>query len=164
MRTQAYKNSGQEAWRTPPWLFERLHAEFDFQVDAAAARGNALCGAAFSRNGFDGTEFSSWRRAMNVNYVRFFLNPPFNNIPPFLACAAAAGDRGATVVCLLPARVEVAWMHDPVYPRARELRFIRGRVRYYWSSREGRPNFASMVVVFGPRPRRGPIQVSTIVR
>lgn len=32
-----------DLWRTPPALFASLDAEFCFQLDAAAARHNALC-------------------------------------------------------------------------------------------------------------------------
>lgn len=158
------KNAGHDDWRTPPWLFRYLDTEFKFDVDAAASRKNSLCRATFTKNKHSALKTASWSYALMRGYRQFFMNPPFNNIAPFLHMALAGSLRGATVVCLLPARVEVAWAHGIVYSHAREIRFIRGRVRYYHSSRQGRPNFPSMIVVFGPGVRRGPLKIKTIER
>lgn len=157
------KNAGHQSWRTPPWLFRKLDAEFHFQVDAAAVRENALC-KMWIPPGDDARAGIAWRYYLSKNRRRFFMNPPFNEIQPFLSAALHAAWHGATVVCLLPARVEVAWAHEIIYPYAREVRFIRGRVRYYHSARQGRPNFPSMIVVLGPGVRRGPLRVQTMER
>lgn len=157
------KNAGHQDWRTPPWLYQRLHDRYDFQVDAAATLYNALCPKHISPT-MDATNRRTWQAWVRRGYTRYFLNPPFNDIAPFLVPACDAGYQGAIVVCLLPARVEVEWAHDIVYPYAHEITFVRGRVRYYRSIRNGKPNFPSMVVRFGPGPRKGPIILSTIAR
>jgi site-specific DNA-methyltransferase (adenine-specific) len=56
------------------------------------------------------------------------------------------GDLGKTVVFLLPARTDTRWFHDFVLPRAAEIRFIRGRLKF-GGSKNAAP-FPSMVVVF----------------
>lgn len=157
------KNAGHNDWRTPPWLWRRLDTDYGFEVDAAARPDNTLC-RLFISPAMDATTAAPWDRYLEQGRRQFFLNPPFNNIEPFLARAWEAANRGARVVCLLPARVEVTWAHEIVYPFAHEIFFVKGRVRYYHGSRNGKPNFPSMVVVFGPGIRRGPIRLRTIER
>ena len=51
-----------------------------------------------------------------------------------------------TAVFLLPARVDTKWFHDLVLPHAREIRFIRGRLKFVGA--EHPAPFPSMIVVF----------------
>lgn len=55
--------------------------------------------------------------------------------------------KGATVVCLLPARTDTSWWHEHVM-KAREIRFVRGRLKF-GDAKSGAP-FPSAVVVFAP--------------
>lgn len=41
VRIGGEQEKGRSDWETPPWLFDRLHREFRFDVDAAASAGNA---------------------------------------------------------------------------------------------------------------------------
>jgi site-specific DNA-methyltransferase (adenine-specific) len=47
---------------------------------------------------------------------------------------------------LIPARTDTSYFHDYIYGKAREIRFIRGRLHFN-ESPQGAP-FPSMVVVF----------------
>lgn len=160
------RTTGVQDWRTPSWLWRLLNTEFQFTVDAAASSTNKLCHAYFGPD----HPLKRCRDATAVWWTKaygkgpYYLNPPFQNIAPFLQMALHAGNCGATVVCLLPARVDVGWAHEIVYPYAREVRFVRGRVRYYHSAQNGRPNFPSMVVVFGPGLPKERLKVETIER
>ena len=51
--------------------------------------------------------------------------------------------RGATVVCLIPARTDTAYWHD--YCFKGEVRFLRGRLSF---SNKGTAPFPSAVVIF----------------
>lgn len=48
---------------------------------------------------------------------------------------------------LIPARTDTRWFHDIVLPKAREVRFIRGRLKF--GDAVSAAPFPSMVVVFG---------------
>lgn len=146
------RTTGAQEWRTPHWLWRYLNSQYAFCVDAAATRRSRLVPTYFGPDHRD----RELRDATLLEWVKiygrgpYFLNPPFQNIMPFLQRAAEASMCGAIVVCLLPARTDVLWFHEVVLPYAREVRFVKGRVRYYYSTTTGKPNFPSMVVVFGP--------------
>jgi len=65
-----------------------------------------------------------------------------------LARGYESSRAGATVVMLLPARMDTAWFHDYIYGRG-EIRFLRGRVKFGngGKDRNSAP-FPSMIVVF----------------
>ena len=57
------------------------------------------------------------------------MNPPFGReMKKWVKKAHDEWEKGATVVCLLPARTNTAWWHDWVMKG--EVRFIRGEVAF----------------------------------
>ena len=57
--------------------------------------------------------------------------------------------KGATVVCLLPARTDTRWFHEYIYSKVdirEDVRFLRGRLRFGGANNSA--PFPSMVVVF----------------
>ena len=42
--------SSSTEWRTPKWLFDKLHEEFLFQMDVCASPHNAMCGSYFDKD------------------------------------------------------------------------------------------------------------------
>lgn len=76
------------------------------------------------------------------------MNPPYGReIRKWVRKAYEEAQKGATVVCLLPARTDTAWWHDYVM-RAVEIRFVQGRLRFGGAA-NGAP-FPSCVVIFRP--------------
>lgn len=74
---------------------------------------------------------------------RAFVNPPYGpGIRPFLERAREAD----VAVFLIPARTDTRWMHEIVLPYAKEIRFIKGRLKF-GGSKNSAP-FPSMIVVF----------------
>jgi len=53
------------------------------------------------------------------------------------------------VVCLVPARTDTRWFHNLVYGKAKEIRFIKGRLKF-GGSKNSAP-FPSMVVIYENR-------------
>jgi site-specific DNA-methyltransferase (adenine-specific) len=47
---------------------------------------------------------------------------------------------------LIPARTDTAYFHDYIYHKAKEVRFIRGRLHF--NEAENAAPFPSMVVIF----------------
>jgi site-specific DNA-methyltransferase (adenine-specific) len=77
------------------------------------------------------------------------MNPPYGReIRRWVQKAYEESLRGATVVCLLPARTDTAWWHEYILPYAK-VSFIRGRLKF-GDAKNGAP-FPSAVAVFYPR-------------
>ncbi len=115
-------------WPTPKVLYEELDREFHFDFDPCPIGGTD-----------DGRSplFVSW------NGKRVFCNPPYGpEIRKFLERAFDA----ELAVFLVPARTDTRWFHEIVLPKAREIRFIKGRLKF-GDSKNSAP-FPSMVVVF----------------
>ena len=126
-------------WATPGWLFEALHREFGFTVDVCATAENAKCARFYSR-AQDGL-----RQEWGGEVV--FMNPPYGReIGAWMRKAWESSGRGATVVCLVPARTDTEWWHR--YAMRGEVRLLRGRVKFGGAA-QGAP-FPSAVVVFRP--------------
>lgn len=100
-------------WCTPPWLFERLNNVFGFTLDGAANRENALCDF-----------FSSNFNAYMYQDHTIFINPPFNNIEPFLT------SNSKNFICLLlPFRPETKLWHKLIWLNATIFVFNK-RIQY----------------------------------
>ena len=54
-------------------------------------------------------------------------------------------------VFLLPVRTDTLWMHELVLPYAKEIRFIKGRLKFR-DAKNSAP-FPSMIVIFENRAR-----------
>lgn len=125
-------------WSTPQSLFDELDAEFGFTFDLCANHENAKCHRYFTK------ETDALAQSWLPGEV-YWMNPPYGHgIGVWVERAYHASQRGATVVCLLPASVSTAWFHD--YCQRGEVRFVRGRVKFGgapWTA-----PFPSMVVVF----------------
>lgn len=138
---------------TPADVFDPLHAEFQFTLDAAAARHNAKCPRYYSLGatpiGVDARQLSMFPDvfvgdpdAVAIDGLaqdwakgeRIWCNPPFSNLE---AWVAKAHNADATVVMLLPAnRTEQPWWQRYIeeYRDGRgmqqddpETRFLAGR-------------------------------------
>ena len=77
-----------------------------------------------------------------------FCNPPYGReISTWVRkCYEESRKPDTLVVMLLPARTDTKWFWDYIYHKAREIRFIRGRLHFN-ESKQGAP-FPSMIVVF----------------
>ena len=115
-------------WATPTGVYDALNREFQFDFDPCPLNGTA-----------DGlaTLFTPWTGK------RIFCNPPYG--PQIRKWLERAGEA-AVAVFLIPARTDTAWFHELVLPRAKEIRFIRGRLKF-GNAQTGAP-FPSMVVIF----------------
>jgi hypothetical protein len=126
-------SSASDRWATPKAVYDSLDAEFGFNFDPCPLDGDS-----------DGRSslFCEWRGK------RVFCNPPYGpEIPKFLARAPEA----EVAVFLIPARTDTRWFHDMVLPKAKEIRFLRGRLKF-GDSTNCAP-FPSMVVVYDSKPR-----------
>lgn len=72
----------------------------------------------------------------------------------FMAKADAEAKKGATVVCLVPARTDTEWWERYCAPY--ERRFLRGRLRFFLRGEEsGTAPFPSAIVIMRPPTMKG---------
>lgn len=126
-------------WETPDHLFNALHDEFRFTIDAAASMENRKIKNFFSihQDAFR----LQWRGVV-------WLNCPYGKeMGRWMEKAKRSTvDNSATVVCLVPARTDTNWWFD--HARFGEVRFLKGRLRF-----KGAPTsapFPSALIIFRP--------------
>ena len=133
-------------WWTPRDLVKVLNAEFQFDLDAAAALENTVC-----------TRFiSEEQNALVTPWIgrNVWINPPYgqghsHSIQEFVQRGYEQHiEQRNTVVMLLPAYTDPRYWRDYVM-KAHEVRFLTGRLKFldhgktYMSAR-----FPSVLVVF----------------
>lgn len=132
-------SSATDLHATPQDFFDRLDAEFGFDLDVCASPENAKCTIYFTKAD-DGLS-RDWTGVV-------WLNPPYGReIGRWLRKAnESVKDNGATVVCLVPARTDTNWWHE--YVIKHEVRFVRGRLKF-GNAKNSAP-FPSAVVIMRP--------------
>lgn len=133
-------SSQSNEWATPQGFFNELDREFGFTLDPCALPENAKCGKFYTPE-MDGL-------AQDWNNHTVFCNPPYGrSIAQWVRkCWQESRKPDTDVVLLIPARTDTIYFHKYIYGIAKEIRFIKGRLRF-GNSRNGAP-FPSMVVVF----------------
>ena len=132
-------SSQTDEWATPQEFFDKLNKEFHFTLDPCALPSNAKCKRYFTPadNGLLqnwGGKLCSVIRRMVVLFM--------------IGCVNAVRRRkpNTTVVALIPARTDTKYFHEFIYHKAKEIRFVKGRLKF-GGSRNAAP-FPSMVVIF----------------
>src|SRR5690606_22006786 len=126
-------------WATPPAFYAELDKEFNFDFDPCPLNHDVTL--------WDGLEVE-WGSST-------FCNPPYSRALKqlFVKKAVAEAKKGKTVVLLLPVSTSTALFHDWIKPNAKEIRFVRGRIRFQGINTKGEyvtdkaPMHDSMVVV-----------------
>lgn len=134
-RMDVHYSSERDDWSTPQDLFDELDAEFHFDLDVCATPQSAKCATYFTKE-TDGLAHD-WRGSC-------WMNPPYGDEIAKWIQKAWESSKNATVVCLVPARVDTGWWWD--YCRRGDVRFLKGRLRF-GGGETGAP-FPSAVVVF----------------
>jgi len=129
--TRVLFSSASDRWATPRDVYARLNEEFRFDFDPCPLDGNQ-----------DGLAslFVDW------SGKRVFCNPPYG---PGMEKWLERGLYAELAVFLIPARTDTLWFHELIMPNAREIRFIKGRLKFGDTVKSA--PFPSMVVVFAGR-------------
>lgn len=140
MNTTVMFSSETDLWATPQDFFDELNKEFNFTLDPCATSDNAKCSKYFTINE-DGLK-QDWQGHT------VFCNPPYGRaIKDWVRkCYEESLKPNTTVVMLIPARTDTSYFHDYIYQKAKEIRFVRGRLKF-GDAKNSAP-FPSMVVVF----------------
>ena len=138
------RTSNTPEWATPQDFFDELDEEFGFTLDVCATPENAKCERYFTEA--DDGLAQDWSGEV------CWMNPPYGRvIGGWMRKAYEESQKGATVVCLVPARTDTAWWWDTamkVWPHG--IRLVRGRLKF--GDGQGSAPFPSAVVVFGQAP------------
>lgn len=137
-----FTTSVNQGWETPLALFQRLQAEFKFNVDLAAVAATAKCARFYSpeQDAFG----EDWKGVC-------WLNPPYSRgewVRWMDRALEQSETHGSTIVCLIPARTDTAgWKRTAM--QACEVRFVEQRLSFLL---DGEPvykaPFPSAIVVF----------------
>jgi len=146
--TSGMRTSLDDTWTTPRDFFDKLNAEFNFGLDAAALQTSTL--VPDNWYGPDHPDPAA-RDALRIEWNHnsrgrpIWLNPPYGRvIKDWMRKASEVAAGGGTVVCLVPARTDTAWWHDYCI-NAYEIRYIRGRLKF--GEQKNSAPFPSAVVV-----------------
>ena len=127
---------GKQYWLTPPELMAELEAEFHFDFDPCPNWASN-----FALRDFNGL-WIEWGE-------RNFVNPPYGKqVPLWVKKGYEESQKGKLVVMLVASRTDTRWWHDYIM-KAREIRFIKGRL---WFDERGPAPFPSAIVVFKEEP------------
>ena len=133
-------SSKTDLWSTPQDFFDKLNEEFNFTLDPCATDSNHKCGKYFTIDD-DGLK-QNWE-----GYI-VFCNPPYGRkIYKWVEkCYNESKKPNTFVVMLIPARTDTIYFHEFIYHKAKDIRFIKGRLKF-GGSKNSAP-FPSMVVIF----------------
>lgn len=132
--------SGRDDWPTPGWLFDVLDEEFSFTLDPCSTHENAKC-----NNHYTVVEDGL---SKNWGSETVFMNPPYGrSVGRWMMKAYESSIRGATVVCLIPARTDTKWWHE--FAMRGDIFLFRGRIRFE-GAHHAAP-FPSAIVIFWAR-------------
>lgn len=147
-KTDTFKTSLDDTWTTPRDLFDKLNAEFNFGLDAAALQSSTL--VPDNWYGPDHPDPAA-RDALRIDWNHnsrgkpIWLNPPYGRtIKDWMRKASEVAAGGGTVVCLVPARTDTNWWHDYCI-NAHEIRYIRGRLKF--GNQNNSAPFPSAIVI-----------------
>jgi len=99
-------------WKTPSYIYNELHREFDFDFDPCPVNPN-----------FDGLKID-WG-------LRNYVNPPYSRKlkEAFIKKAFEESKKGKLCVMLLPVSTSTKIFHEVIYPNT-ENRFLKGRIKF----------------------------------
>ena len=129
-------SSKSDLWSTPDDLFADLDHQFNFNTDVCAIPENAKCEHFYTPeiNGL----IQNWIGTC-------WMNPPYGReIIYWMKKAYKSSLKGATVVCLVPARTDTKWWHE--YAMKGEIKFLRGRLKF--GGHKNSAPFPSAIVIF----------------
>jgi phage N-6-adenine-methyltransferase len=129
-------SSASDNWATPQYIFNELDKEFNFVLDPCSSAENAKCEKHYT------IEDDGLKQDWGIGAV--FMNPPYGReIRVWMDKANDAAKKGATVVCLVPARTDTRWWHDCAIQH--EVRFIKGRLKF--GGHKNNAPFPSAIVI-----------------
>lgn len=138
-------STGNNNWATPRSFFERLNRVFHFTLDPCADETNHKCERYFTEAD-DGLS-KTWGGQV------VFCNPPYGKRTKGKSgqedwiekCCEESRRNHITTVMLIPARTDTKPQHRFIFPNAKYICFVKGRLKF--GDKDAAP-FPSEVVIF----------------
>jgi len=105
-------------WATPKYFYDKLDAEFNFDFDPCPLN--------------DG-EITPDKDGLLIEWgKKNFINPPYSRKlkEAFVKKAINESKKGKLCVMLLPVSTSTILFHEYILPNAKEIRFIKGRIKF----------------------------------
>lgn len=119
------KNGGTDIWGTPDHVFKAAELLFGrCDLDVCASAENTKCKKFYSEQD-DGLS-KNWSKDAKRNC---WMNPPYSEIDIWMKKAIQESRKGASVICLVPARTDTDWWHRYTM-KADDVIFLRGRIKF----------------------------------
>ena len=129
-------------WETPRYLYDELNKEFNFNFDPCPLHYGEI---PKEKDGL----LIDWKE-------RNFINPPYSRKlkEAFVKKALEESKKGKLCVLLLPVSTSTILFHEYILPNAKEIRFLKGRVKFIGYNTKGEKvknkvgMHDSMIVIF----------------
>lgn len=130
-------------WTTPDDFYQKLHEEFQFDLDPCCNKESAKCAKFFTE------EDDGLKQCWDGHTV--FMNPPYGReLPKWIKKASEI--KNGIVVCLIPSRTETRYFHEYLYQKSHvELRFVKGRLKF--GNATNAAPFPSLVAIINKKIR-----------
>ena len=142
MLNKGLMTSDKHYWETPQTFFDELNKEFNFTLDVASTDENAKTKNHFTIES-DGLS-NKWKG--NV-----FCNPPYGKEIGLWVKKAYEESltNDGVIVLLIPDRTDTRYWHDYIFGKAKEIRFLKGRLKFELNgeAKQSAP-FPSAVIIY----------------
>ena len=142
MLNKGLMTSDKNYWETPQTFFDELNKEFNFTLDVASTHENAKTKNHFTIES-DGLS-NKWQG--NV-----FCNPPYGKEIGLWVKKAYEESltNDGVIVLLIPARTDTRYWHDYIFGKAKDIRFLKGRLKFELNgeAKQSAP-FPSAVIIY----------------
>ena len=118
-------SSDRQDWETPQKDFEKWNEVYNFEIDLAANKNNSKCGVNYLDEEINSLDVD-WYTLTNG---WMWLNLPYNKSKEFIEKCDKEAQKGAKIVCLLPARTDTIAFHTHIYKKY-EIDLLKGRLKF----------------------------------
>lgn len=122
------RNRSKQDYQTPPEFLTAVRDRLkinEFGFDLAASEESKVCEAFFSEEQDSLAEHNDWDNTLGWNW----LNPPYNDITPWVKKASEQSLDGNLIAMLVPASVGANWWLNHVINESYQL-FLNGRITF----------------------------------
>ena len=129
-------------WATPKEFYDKLNDEFLFDFDPCP---------------LNESEIDPDKDGLLIEWgQKNYVNPPYSRKLKelFVMKAIEESKKGKVCVMLLPVSTSTKLFHDVILPNAKEIRFVKGRIKFVGINTKGEhvstksPMHDSMIVIF----------------
>lgn len=140
MNNELHFSSKDQTWETPKDFYDKLNKEFNFTLDPCCSEKTAKCEKFYTEKD-DGL-------TKNWGGETVFMNPPYGREQKkWIEKAYKESLKENTkVVCLIPSRTDTIIWHEIIFKYAKEIRYIKGRLKF-GNSKNPAP-FPSAIIIF----------------